>query len=168
MIVFMSIYFTTKFFFRNCDLKQIDAIVQFPFVRAPASNYDTMFTSLKFVSDQLEILPSQTRAFITFDQPLFIKAVDIVRACEDTMPAFKNIIPRLGGFHTLMSFLACIGYLMAGTGLGDLLSTIYARNSVDHMLSGKAYARAVRGHILLQKAIVVCDMQNNFSNYLLI
>ena len=41
----------------------------------------------------------------------------------------KDIILRLGGFHAEMSFLWCIGYLMAGSGLQEVLQLIYASNA---------------------------------------
>jgi hypothetical protein len=42
---------------------------------------------------------------------------------------------------------------MASTGLQDLLELIYAPNAVVHMLSGKAIARAVRGHFIVDAAL---------------
>ena len=42
---------------------------------------------------------------------------------------------------------------MAGTGLQELLETIFASNTVTHILSGKAVARAVRDHLLLDTAL---------------
>ena len=45
-------------------------------------------------------------------------------------------------FHTVMSLLGGIGYLMHKTGLSDILEVIYRENSVIHMLNGKAYSRA--------------------------
>ena len=53
----------------------------------------------------------------------------------------------------LMSYMGCIGYIMAGSGLKDLFSVIYAENSVEKMLTGHAYARAVRAHILSHLAL---------------
>ena len=53
----------------------------------------------------------------------------------------KDVVLRLGGFHTEMSFLGCIGHLMAASGLQDLLELIYSSNAVVHMLTGKAIAR---------------------------
>ena len=47
-----------------------------------------------------------------------------------------------------MSFLVCTGRLAAGSGLQQLLEVVFAQNSVTHMLTGKAIARAVRGHFL--------------------
>lgn len=38
---------------------------------------------------------------------------------------------------------------MSGTGLQELLECVYASNAVGHMLSGKAVARAIRGHLLV-------------------
>ena len=54
-------------------------------------------------------------------------------------------IIRLGGFHTRMSFLGCIGYIMSNSAMGDALELIYAENAVPHLLSGKVVDRAIRG-----------------------
>ena len=53
-----------------------------------------------------------------------------------------------------MSFLGSIGTLMKGTGLEDLLSEVYAENSVVHMMSGKALARAIRAHFLVESSLM--------------
>lgn len=49
-------------------------------------------------------------------------------------------------------FLSSIGHVMAGSAIKEILSLIYAENSVLHMLSGKAYTKAVRGFLLLERA----------------
>ncbi len=61
----------------------------------------------------------------------------------------KGIILWLGGFHNEMSFLGSIGSLMASSGLQELFDLVYAHNAVEHMLSGKAVARAVHAHLLV-------------------
>ena len=43
---------------------------------------------------------------------------------------------------------------MAESGLGELLTLIYGPNTVQKMLSGHAYARAVRGHMLVHEASI--------------
>jgi len=91
---------------------------------------------------------------LTFDQPLFQKALDIVNIEEPSSP-LKKLVLRLGGFHTQMSYLGCIGYLMAGSGLSEALETVYASNAVSHMMSGKAVQRAIRGHILIENALTI-------------
>lgn len=42
---------------------------------------------------------------------------------------------------------------MAESDLKEAISTVYARNSVDKILQGHAYARAIRTHTLLQVAL---------------
>ena len=42
---------------------------------------------------------------------------------------------------------------MTASGLEDLLATIYASNSVGHIMSGKAVSRAMRGHSLVETAL---------------
>ena len=53
-----------------------------------------------------------------------------------------------------MSFLGSIGGIMKGSGLADLLSVVYAENSVMHMLSGKAVSRAIQQHLLVESSLV--------------
>lgn len=89
---------------------------------------------------------------MTFDLPLFMKAHDIIHSADPTSPV-RNVIVRLGGFHLLMSFLGSIGYIMAGSGLVDLFQSIYATNSVEKIMSGHAYSRAVRANILIHLAL---------------
>ena len=42
---------------------------------------------------------------------------------------------------------------MDGSGLKEMLAQVYAEGSADQMLSGKAVARAVRGHLLVDSAL---------------
>lgn len=53
----------------------------------------------------------------------------------------------------LMSFLGGIGTVMKGSGLREAMETIYAENTVTHMLDGKAYARAVRCHMIIDAVL---------------
>ena len=64
-----------------------------------------------------------------------------------------NIVVHLGVFHLLMLFLGGIGTIMGGSGLAETMETIYAQNSVVHMLDGKAYARALRCHFLIESSL---------------
>jgi len=89
---------------------------------------------------------------ITFDQPLWWKAL-MIMVTEPIESDLNDIVIRLGGFHTEMSFLGAVGHLMAGSGLQELLETIYAPNAVVHMLSGKAISRAVRAHLIVDAAL---------------
>ena len=64
-----------------------------------------------------------------------------------------NIVWRLGGFHTLMSFMGGIGTMMKGSGLEQSLETVYGENAVQHMMSGKAVSRVLQGHFLVEAAL---------------
>jgi hypothetical protein len=75
----------------------------------------------------------------------------------------RQIILILGGFHTEMSFLGMIGSLMAGSGVKEIISQVYAEGSVDQMLSCKAVAQAVQAHFLVDSALNTITTSNNFD-----
>ena len=50
---------------------------------------------------------------------------------------------------------------MGGSGIEELLEQIYASNVIHHILSGKAFSRALRGHLLVDtvlQTLIVEDM----------
>ena len=53
----------------------------------------------------------------------------------------------------MMSFMGSIGYMMSGSGLEEVWNQVYAENTVPHMMSGKAYSRALRGYVLVHSAL---------------
>ena len=55
---------------------------------------------------------------IIFDQPLWLKASGIIEESN------LNIVYRLGGFHTMMSFMGSIGVLVKGSGLEGLFAEV--------------------------------------------
>jgi len=77
----------------------------------PPDSYSTVYTTL------FECLKTASAKLmvITFDLPLW-----------------------LGGFHTLKSFLGCVGYIMADSGLEDLMILVYPRD-VTHIMDGGRY-----------------------------
>ena len=77
----------------------------------------------------------------------------IIVSNEPESSDLKSVVLRLGGLHIEMSFLGYIGHVMGGCGLKEVLELVYATNTVGHMLSGKALARAVRGHFLVDSAL---------------
>ena len=93
-----------------------------------------------------------TTPVITFDQQLWWIAYMVIESQPRQSPLYQ-IILILGGFHSQMSFLGSIGSLMAGSGLKEAMAQVYAEGSVEHMLSGKAVARAVRAHLLVDAAL---------------
>ena len=76
---------------------------------------------------------NQSACPISFDQPLYIKASEIIAASPDLKTC---LFPRLGGFHLLMPFIGAIGHIMNGSGLDVLWQTVYADATLHHMLNG--------------------------------
>ena len=123
------------------------ASIQFlPIIDMKPTDENCIYSTLLFIIKQAKTIDVAVPC-VTFDQPLWLKAVGII---ED---AGLDIVARLGGFHTAMSFLGSIGKMMKGSGLEELLAEVYAENSVEHMISGKAVSRAIRGHFLVESAL---------------
>ena len=63
---------------------------------------------------------------------------------------------RLGGFHTLCTFIACIGKLRGDSGLKDLLvdSGVYAGGTVERILTGHQFHHAVRGLTMCSEVLM--------------
>lgn len=118
-----------------------------PIINLNPSDESCVYSTLLFVKDQCKLYDGLTPC-ITFDQPLWLKATEIIKAKS------LQIVCRLGGFHTMMSFLGSIGTMMKGSGLSECLETIYGANAVKHMMSGKALSRALRGHFLIESVLV--------------
>ena len=135
---------------RNGSYPGQSSVVMMPMIDLNPSDMSCIYSTLKFVAVQSSRVNSAS--IITFDQPLYWKALNIVTN-EPESSDIKHIVVRLGAFHTQMSFLGSIGRLMENTGLAELLATVYAPNTVGNMLSGKAVSRAIRGHFLVDDAL---------------
>ena len=64
-----------------------------------------------------------------------------------------KIVLILGEFHLIMSCLGSIGTLIKGSEISEALQTVYGKNAAEHMMSGKAVIRAIRGHFLTSSAL---------------
>ena len=117
-----------KGFMKSLHKPNVKARSQIEFLQIidqPPDSYSTVYTTL------IECLKTASAKpmVITFDLPLWLKASRIV--LEKGMP----VIVRLGGFHTLKSFLGCVGYIMADSGLEDLMRLVYP-GDVTHIMDG--------------------------------
>ena len=86
------------------------------FVNSKLSDPSTLNTALNYTQ---EICDKHDIKFcpVTFDQPLYIKAVEIL---EQQKSELKNLFIRIGSFHNAMSFMGAVGTIMADTGLTDM------------------------------------------------
>ena len=122
-------------------------VLMLPILDLNPSDMTCVRSVLGFVSKQASLLRMPSTC-VTFDQPLYSKAIDIVIADD------LNVVVRLGGFHTLMNFMGAVGHIMRGSGLESALECIFGRSTVEHIMTGRAYARGVRGHLLIHSALL--------------
>ena len=91
---------------------QVSDVVALPFINLDPTNLSTIYTALLFAQSEASKY-NRNYCIVTFDQPLFIKAVYIITA----IPELANVVARFGGFHLLMSFMGATGFIMTGSGL---------------------------------------------------
>lgn len=136
--------------FKGCDHPGQSSIVFLPMIDMSSSDKTCIFSTLEYVCNLAA--KQNVPPIITFDQPLFWKASEIVNEAPDNSP-IRDVVLLLGSFHTFMNLLGAIGTLMDGSGLREILETIYGENAVVHMMSGKSVQRAFRGHLLVDQCL---------------
>ena len=128
------------------DYPRKSTVTFLPIIDLDPSDMSCVYSTLLFVIDQSKQLRMEVPV-LTFDQPLWHKATQIANAMS------LSIVLILGGFHLMMSYVGSLGFVMKGSGLQEALETIYGSNTVEHMFTGKATARALRGHFLTESAL---------------
>ena len=118
-----------------------------PIIGIPSTNWKCVFTTLDYIIEQHKRLKLPGKAVVTFDQPLWHKAMVLTKHLN--LP----VVLLLGNFHTQMSFLGSIGYVMANSGIEQALGLIYGEDSIKWILCGKSYERAMRSHGLAVSAL---------------
>ena len=126
------------------------SIMFLPMIDMDPTDLTCIYSTLSYVVDHAE--RHNSTPILTFDQPLYFKALKIALS-EPEGSSIGKIVLIMGGLHKKMSFVGTFGYLMGNSGLKELCETIYASNTVDHILSGKAISRAIRAHILIDSAL---------------
>ena len=109
-----------------------------PLIDMTPSDPDTIVTSLR-QAQQITTECDQEYVIFTADLQLYRVAVNVLWAYPEQ---FDKIVLRLGGMHTLMSFIGSAGPLMAGSGLYELLESTLA--GVQKMMTGKKFPQNVR------------------------
>ena len=117
-----------------------------PIIDFDPNDISYIYSTLSFIIQQSQELELQT-PIVTFDQPLWIKANEIVHA------KCFNIVLIFEYFHTMMSFAGSIGSLMSGSGLAESLETCYGKYTVKHMPTEKAITSALHEHFLVEAVL---------------
>lgn len=91
-------------------------------------------------------------AVVVFDQVVYAKA-QIVRFLNHIIQT--RLVPRLGEFHTVMTFLGVLGKRFGDAGMKDILieSQCIAAGSMKGVISGHSYNRSIRAHKLLAESL---------------
>ena len=100
----------------------------------PRYNLDSSTPAQQITSDR-----GQDYVVFTADIQLYRVSVNILRAYPEQ---FDNVVLRLGGMHTQMSFIGSIGSLMAESSLYELLDSTFA--GVQKMMTGKKFPQNMR------------------------
>ena len=97
-----------------------------------------------------------------YDQAIYAKALEI-QLKEPTK--FSKLFLMMGTFHVLLMFLGIIGARFKDAAMKDVYiqSRIVAEGSVDSVLRGKQYNRAIRAHKIFFEALW-CLMLERFES----
>ena len=99
---------------------------------------------------------------LTADLQLYRVAVNVLWAYPEQ---FDNIVLRLGGMHTPMSFIGSVGSLMAESGLYEMLESTFA--GVQKMMTGKKFPQNMRAPRIvaeeLHRPILTADTVNDIG-----
>lgn len=90
---------------------------------------------------------------VVLDQALYAKATEIAWKQKER---FCGIILRMGTFHTICNALAIIGKRFQDGGLKDICieAGLVAEGSINGVMDGKHYNRAVRTHKIIYEAMM--------------
>ena len=114
--------------------------------------FEVLSKSLK-IKDILQL----SAIVVVFDQPIYAKAMEIKWKHS---VHFRDIIVRMGMFHTICTLLGIIGKRFQDAGLRDLCveSQVIAEGSVSGVMEGRKYNHAVRLHKLVYEALMRCGV----------
>ena len=122
-----------------------------PVIDGSPTDLSTVLTILQKriqIADKLEL-----EAIVIVMDPAIYSKAQLIR--WKNAQFMKKLVICLGAFHTAMSFLGCIGKRFRDAGLQDILSElqVVATGSMNGVISGKHYNRAVRSSKLMSDAL---------------
>lgn len=94
----------------------------------------------------------QDYAIVTFDLAVAKKAYSLVWQYSEK---YNKVIVRMGVFHTICSIFSAIGKMMKCSGWSEIVieSGVCASGSLEKVMSGKHYNRALRVHKLVAEGL---------------
>ena len=115
-----------------------------PLIDASPTELSTVYT---WLTKSLEMATQLNLddTVVVLDQAIYAKALEVVWKQKEK---FNSIVLRMGSFHITCVFLSVMGKRFKDGGLRDLLleSTLVGSGSLNGVLEGKHYNRALRTH----------------------
>ena len=143
----------------SLSLPQRSIVGDLPVIAASPTELSTVHTVLKrsiAVANEL----NQDNVLITLDQAIkfYARAQDVIAKHPEE---FGRVTLRLGSFHVACTFLAVIGQRFKDAGLQDLMveSSVVGTSSVNEVLNGKHYSRAVHYRKLVFESLIAFSGQ---------
>ena len=130
------------------SIKPKTKVVYLPLMDSSPSDPATMMSSI-VKAKNITAEAGQEYVVYTADQQLYRVALHLT---WDNPDICDNVFLRLGGMHFLMSYIGCIGSLMAETGLEEVLSEQFG--GVKKMMMGKKFPENVRAFRLLLEVLL--------------
>jgi len=98
----------------------------------------------------------QRFTFVTMDLAAARIAYDVIfESAGGSRSDLSNVIIHIGPFHTMCAYMGAIGHMIAGSGFEEIVieSGVCASGSIDRVMSGKHYNRALRVHQRVLEAL---------------
>ena len=139
-----------------------------PFFPYPVTDDATVYTALKNFLNVLSQLKQKCLPVIC-DEGVFRILAQIVlqRPIE-----FQNILPMLGCFHLTKAVEHCLGKLLKGSGIEDLLAATncFGIKIMEQVLGGTQYVRSLRGFMIIYESLRILQWEaflkvTDTSNY---
>ena len=131
--------------------ESLTTIDWYPVIPRPITEYKTVQECLRYAESATAEV-NQQYTITTFDLGVCMKAYPIT---WNNPERYQNHIILIGTFHLACAFMKMIGKKMDGSGLSDVLleAGLIGSGSLQGVLSGKHYERAVHCHKVLAEAL---------------
>lgn len=127
-----------------------------PVINAPSTQ---LSTCKKILDNAMNIATQvhQQDIVVVADQAIYAKLQEILwhdQSLQD-QAIYSSVVPRMGAFHVICVLLTVIGKRFSDAGLRDILveSNVVSSGSVNAILEGRHYNRAVRAHLVLAEVM---------------
>lgn len=126
---------------------KLTTIDYYPVINYPITEYRTVQECLR-VAEETTTEVGQQYVITTFDLGVCMKAFPLV---WNSPEKYKNHIIMIGTFHLICAYMKAVGKKMSGSGLEEVFleSGLVGNGSIDGVMGGKHYDRAINCHTVI-------------------